>query len=130
MLGSKSTTTKNAILGAVETNPESKSFNQAMATGERRAKAIIDKYKKPGEIDTALAAVKDFWKSYNAKTIVRSPEEAFDISFNYWNKYQSWVTANWSLMDSYYIGGGSATIGFRDMCQHIIRVLPNPISLF
>ena len=129
MLGSKSTTTINAILGAVETNPESKSFNQAMATGERRAKAIIDKYKKPGEIDTALAAVKDFWKSYNAKTIVRSPEEAFDISFNYWNKYQSWVTANWSLMDSYYIGGGSATIGFRDMCQHIIGVLPNDIAL-
>lgn len=129
ILSAGATTNLNAILGAVETNPESKSFNQAMATGERRAKAIINKYKKAGEIDKAFNDVKDFWKSYNSKTVAKTPEEAFDISFNYWNKYQAWVTANWSLMDSYYIGGGSATIGFRDMCQHIIGVMPNDIVL-
>lgn len=127
-LGPNANINLNAIMGAVETNPESKSFNQALATGVSRSRAIINKYKRPGEVDKAFKGVKDYWKEYNSQNIVKTPEKNFDISFNYWNKYQAWVTSNWSLMDSYYVGGASSTIGFRDMSQHIIGVMPNDIS--
>lgn len=129
ILGARTSQNLNAILGVVETNPHSKSFNQAMATGSVRAKSTIEKYKKAGAIDSAFAAVKKYWADYNSQTITKTPDDFFNISFNYWNKYQAWVTANWSLMDSYYIGGGSGTIGFRDMCQHIIGILPNDEAL-
>lgn len=128
-LGAGTNLELNAILGTVETNPESKSFNQAVATGMRRASSLIEKYKKPRGVAKSLEAVKNSWSEYINKALIQTPDEDFNTAFNYWNKYQAWVTANWSLMNSYYIGGGSATIGYRDMAQHIIAVMPTDIHL-
>ncbi len=127
-LGPKATANLNAILGVGYTNPEASSFNQAQISGIRDAKKTITKYKQPKAIENAFQEVQKRWNNYNQQVMVNSPDECFDVSFNYWNKYQSWITATWSLMDSYYIGG-SGTIGFRDMAQHIIGVMPNDLDL-
>lgn len=128
-LSPKANTAINAILGVGSTHPDAKDFNQAVRSGITSAKKIIEKYRQPHLVDAAYAKIRSDWNVYNSACLVKSPDELFDISFNYWNKYQAWYTAMWSLMDTYYIGGGGGTIGFRDMSQHIIGVMPNDIGL-
>jgi len=118
----------NYIVGVGYMNPESKNFDQTVRSGIGHAQKIIKKYTQPKAVDQALIDVREHWHQYIEKTFVNSPDDLFDYSFNYWNKYQAWYTATWSLMSSYYIGGGS-TIGFRDMSQHIIGVMPNDIEM-
>lgn len=127
-LGPKTPADFNVILGVGYTNPEAKSFVLAQNSGIRHAKKIIAKYKEPKAIEKAFDAVRKHWEEYNSHVMSKTPDTLFDHSFNYWNKYQAWVTSQWSLMDTYYIGGGG-TIGFRDMSQHIIGVMPNDIGL-
>jgi len=128
-LSPKAQVNLNLILGAGSTNPEAKNFAQAQRSGVTSAKKLIDKYRHASAVDQAFTRVKDFWQEYNQQVMVNSPDDFFDISFNYWNKYQAWVTAEWSLMDTYYIGGGGGTIGFRDMSQHILGIMPNSQTL-
>ena len=91
-------------------------------------KHTIKKYKKHEAVVKAYEEMLLFWRNYVSQVTVKTPDPDFNISFNYWNKYQSWMTVQWSLMDSYYVGGG-ATYGFRDMSQHIIGSMPNDIHL-
>lgn len=127
-LGPKAPAHFNVIMGAGYTNPEAKSFVQAQTSGMRHAAKIIEKYQKPSATEQAFEAVRAHWEEYNSHVLSKSPDPLFDYSFNYWNKYQAWVTAHWSEMDTYYIGGGG-TIGFRDMAQHILGIMPNDIVL-
>jgi cellobiose phosphorylase len=127
-LGPKGPAHFNVIMGAGYTNPEAKSFVQAQNSGIRHAMKIVEKYKKPRAIETAFEQVKKRWEEYNSHVLAKTPDELFDYSFNYWNKYQAWVTSHWSLMDTYYIGG-AGTIGFRDMSQHILGIMPNDLAL-
>jgi len=115
----------NVLLGAGTTNPESKDFTRAQLSGIANARKIIKKYLRPSAVERAFSEVRQFWHDYTEKVMVRSPDQLFNTSFNYWNKYQAWFTSQWSLMESYYIGGGNGTVGFRDMCQHIIGLMPN-----
>ncbi|MDO8512944.1 MAG: glycosyl transferase family 36 [bacterium] len=91
-------------------------------------KHIIKKYKKHEAVESAFEELTTFWHKYINRVTVKTPDPDFNTSFNYWNKYQAWMTVQWSLMDSYYVGG-SATFGFRDMNQHILGTLPNDIEL-
>lgn len=88
-----------------------------------RAVALRRKYTWEGA-EAELSRVRQRWKEYMDRVTVETPDDAFDLSVNYWNKYQAWVTFHWARMDSYYVGGGSI-IGFRDSCQDILGVLPN-----
>ncbi len=90
-------------------------------------KRIINKFQDHEQVEIALDNVKKHWQAYVKSVIVKTPDPDFDISVNYWNKYQAWITTQWSLMDSYYVGG-SATYGFRDMCQHLLGTLPNDLE--
>ncbi|HUT75578.1 MAG TPA: glycosyl transferase family 36 [Armatimonadota bacterium] len=112
--------------------------NLSLAPGEERELAailgvafdregvqrLVRKYRRRGAGAAAVAQVKSYWDSYLARVRVRTPDPRFDLSVNIWNKYQAWVTAHWSRMDSYYIGGGSI-VGFRDSWQDLLGVLPN-----
>ncbi len=127
-LGPKAKMEFNVMVGTGLSNPEAKSFPQAQRSGIAHAEKLIAKYAKPGAIDDAFNKVRAHWDDYLGHVRSKTPDPFFDYSFNYWNKYQAWVTAQWSLMDTYYIGGGG-TIGFRDMCQHIIGIMPNDVTL-
>lgn len=80
-------------------------------------------YRDPVRVVEELERVKSFWDDYLGRVWVRTPDPDFDLSVNIWNKYQCWVTFNWSRMASYYIGGGSI-VGFRDSSQDLLGVLP------
>lgn len=127
-LGPKTQSEFNVILGVGFTNPETKNFTQAVQSGIRHAKKIIDKYVNPKFVESEFKRLRQHWADYNQQVMVNTPDDYFNYSVNYWNKYQSWFTAQWSLMDSYYIGGVGGTIGFRDMSQHILGVMPNDIA--
>ncbi|HUW21917.1 MAG TPA: glycosyl transferase family 36 [Candidatus Bathyarchaeia archaeon] len=78
-------------------------------------------------IESEWESLQLYWQKYLEKIRVKTPDPEFDISVNYWNKYQAWITPHWSEMDSYYISGG-ATYGFRDECQHLLGILPHDLE--
>lgn len=107
---------------------QSYSFTVLVGTVSSREEIphLREKYGEPGFADRALAEVRRFWDDYLDKFWVDTPDNEFDLSVNIWNRYQCWVTFNWSRMASYYIGGGSI-VGFRDSSQDLLGVLPiNP----
>lgn len=88
------------------------------------ARVIRARYNSWQEAERALSEVNGYWTNYLGHTLIECPDEDFSLSFNVWNKYQSWVTSRWSRMDSYYVGGGSI-IGHRDSWQDMLGLLPN-----
>jgi cellobiose phosphorylase len=88
---------------------------------------LRDRYATWEDAEHALREVKHYWNDYLSKNTCHTPDESFSISFNTWNKYQSWITSRWARMDSYYIGGGSI-IGFRDSWQDMLGILPNDLD--
>ncbi len=91
---------------------------------ERDIKNIRKKYSSHTAVEQALAGVHDYWGDYNSHLTVHTPSTDFNTSVNIWNRYQCWVTSQWSEMDSYYIAG-SGMYGFRDECQHILGIMPH-----
>lgn len=85
---------------------------------------IRNRYRSWEEAERGLAEVKCYWDDYLSRNTAETPSREFDLSFNLWNKYQSWITSRWSRMDSYYVGGGSI-IGHRDSWQDMLAILPN-----
>ncbi|MHB0997820.1 MAG: GH36-type glycosyl hydrolase domain-containing protein [Armatimonadota bacterium] len=88
------------------------------------AHSMKERYDLWEEAESALHEVKRYWNNYTSRTICTTSDNNFNLSFNYWNKYQAWITSRWARMDSYYLGGASI-IGFRDSWQDILGVLPN-----
>lgn len=116
----------DVLLGATERDISVEKYGDAY--GIAPALKLIKKYSTREATDKAFSELNTFWRKYLDKLTVKTPDKDFNISVNYWNKYQAWMTVQWSLMDSYYVGG-SATYGFRDMSQHILGTLPNDLEL-
>lgn len=95
-----------------------------VAYRQEDAFALKRRYDSWEEAEHGLSEVRAHWDYYLERTTSETPSHEFDLSFNTWNKYQSWVTSRWARMDSYYVGGGSI-IGFRDSWQDMLAVLPN-----
>ncbi len=97
---------------------------------DRREEAarIRAKYNDTSDVLYAFGRLREFWGEYVGRTTVKTPDPEFDLSVNVWNKYQTWITAHWARMASYYIGGGSI-MGFRDLSQDILGVLPNDLGM-
>lgn len=89
-----------------------------------RLRARYDEWQ---EAEHSLRDVNQYWSAYLSRTTCDTPDKDFCVSFNIWNKYQSWITSRWSRMDSYYIGGGSI-IGHRDSWQDMLGILPNDLE--
>jgi len=111
----------NVLLGASE---KTKQVLKYGLVGTENVRKVVKKYSDAKKVKLELERVKQYWKDYNDHLQVTTPDKNFDISVNYWNRYQSWVTSRWSLMCSFYTGG-SSTYGFRDMSQHLIGILPH-----
>ncbi|HEX2924571.1 MAG TPA: glycosyl transferase family 36 [Chloroflexota bacterium] len=89
---------------------------------------IKEKYSDTARVMDAFGGLRRFWADYVSKLTVSTPDPEFDLSVNVWNKYQTWITAHWARMASYYIGGGSI-MGFRDLSQDILGVLPCDLEM-
>jgi cellobiose phosphorylase len=110
---------------------ESVDFDVICGAVEKEAEAtkLRQKYLSHSSVEKALEQVHQYWEDYNNHLIVETPDASFNTSVNIWNRYQCWVTSQWSEMDSYYISG-SGTYGFRDESQHIFGILPHDSELY
>jgi cellobiose phosphorylase len=89
---------------------------------ERQIDKVRQTYQRHQTVEEEWENLQLFWLNYLQKIKVETPDPEFNISINYWNKYQAWLTPHWSKMDSYYLSGG-ATYSFRDECQHLLGIL-------
>ena len=81
---------------------------------------IVNKYRTPDNVRSALSELKKFWQKYLNNVQVRTPDDNFNRMMNFWNQYQTSVTFQFSRDASYYHGGMLFGRGFRDSCQDIM----------
>jgi len=87
------------------------------------ARAQIDRFRKPENVDRALEELHDFWDEYLSAIKVTTPDEAMNTMLNIFNPYQCYVTKTWSRYLSYYQPGlGARGIGYRDSMQDVMSV--------
>lgn len=96
---------------------------------ETHAHRIRQQFLTRNRIQESLDQVALHWQEYDKHFKIGTPDKGFNASVNVWNRYQCWVTSQWSEMDSYYIAG-SGVYGFRDEAQHIFGILPHDPELY
>jgi cyclic beta-1,2-glucan synthetase len=78
------------------------------------ARALIARYRIPGEIARALAETRRFWADGLSGLQVETPDPALDIMVNGWLPYQVLACRIWARTAFYQSGGA---FGFRDQIQ-------------
>jgi cellobiose phosphorylase len=85
--------------------------------GKQKAKALLEKYRKPSTVKRELENVKKLWRSRILDNIVvETPDRNFNLMMNIWVKYQLYICNFWSRSPSFY-HEGSGGRGYRDSCQ-------------
>lgn len=111
---------------------ETARFHVMLGAADRQQRHTIPALAASLGTDAALDAeferVGEYWDRYLPRLQVQTADADFDLSVNVWNKYQTWMTAHWARMASYYIGG-SSIIGYRDLTQDILGILPNDVEM-
>ncbi len=94
------------------------SIECALLFGEAKsgesALALVRRYRLPGAVDNALAAVRRFWQSTVGAIEVATPVPAIDLMVNGWLAYQNLSCRIWGRSAFYQSGGA---IGYRDQLQ-------------
>jgi cellobiose phosphorylase len=109
------------LLGYSE-NPRAEKFDppHSQIINKRRAKAVIDQYLQPQNVNAAFEALRSYWDNllgiYQAKT----PDRHTNRMINIWNAYQCMVTFNMSRSASFYESGVGRGLGFRDSNQDLL----------
>ncbi len=96
-------------------------FTLGYLENERKAKAIIKKYKSTKEVEAALEKTKKFWDDLLSGITVDTPDESFNFLTNHWLKYQAISCRIWAKSAYYQSSGG---YGFRDQLQDSQIFLP------
>ncbi len=102
---------------------EMKTLIFTLGSTEREAEAeeLVERYKDAREVDKSLDATIDFWTKLLEKTLVSTPDEAFNFMTNWWLKYQAICGRLWART-AYYQSSGA--YGFRDQLQDSLCFLP------
>ncbi|MBL7070933.1 MAG: glycosyl transferase family 36 [Candidatus Omnitrophica bacterium] len=90
------------------------SFVLGETKNKNEARRIIEKYKKPENIDNALEKVKERWERTLSGLEIDTPDQAMNIMVNTWLKYQAISGRLWARC-AYYQSSGA--FGFRDQLQ-------------
>jgi cellobiose phosphorylase len=111
-------------LGYAE-NPADRKFDPP---GSRRpaidgARAVIDRYRDPGQVDRDLAALHDVWDERLGGIQVATGDPHVDRMVNTWNPYQCMVAFNLSRSASMFESGIGRGIGFRDSNQDLLGLV-------
>lgn len=94
-----------------------------VAAGADGIAPLVNRFRDPAAAEAELERVRAYWREYLGNVKVNTPDPDFDLAVNIWNPYQAWFTSHWARMASYYVGGGSI-IGFRDILQDLLGILP------
>ena len=107
------------LLGYIE-NPDEKKWESCKVINKTKAKELIEKYSKPGKVETAFNKLKDYWDGLLSNFSIKSHDERLDRMVNIWNQYQNMVTFNMSRSASYFESGIGRGMGFRDSNQDLV----------
>ncbi|HYE35730.1 GH36-type glycosyl hydrolase domain-containing protein [Methylocaldum sp.] len=87
-------------------------LGEALSEGECRS--LIERYRQPGAIESALAEVQGFWRDFVSGIQIETPSPAIDLMFNGWLAYQNLSCRIWGRSAFYQSGGA---FGYRDQLQ-------------
>jgi cellobiose phosphorylase len=109
------------VLGYTE-NPADGKFDPPGSTrpSTTRARATIDRYRRPGQVDDDLAALRATWTERLGALQVTTGDPHVDRMVNTWNPYQCMVTFNLSRSASMFESGIGRGMGFRDSNQDLL----------
>ena len=85
-----------------------------------RARAVIETYRRAGQVERDLAALRGTWEDRLAAFQVATGEVHVDRMVNTWNPYQCMVTFNLSRSASMFESGIGRGMGFRDSNQDLL----------
>ena len=109
------------VLGYTE-NPADDKFDPTDSDrpNTARARALIERYREPGQTDEDLAALQATWTDRLAGLQVTTGDPHVDRMVNIWNPYQCMVTFNLSRSASMFESGIGRGMGFRDSNQDLL----------
>ena len=88
------------------------------AAGRPAAIASIKKY-RDADLDSTLAAVKQYWDDLLGTIQVKTPDRSMDVMLNRWLLYQTLACRVWARSAFYQAGGA---YGFRDQIQDVMAL--------
>jgi len=83
------------------------------------ARALLQRYREPGRVHDALAAVTAFWDELLGAAQIETPDAALDVMVNRWLPYQVLACRYWGRTAFYQSGGA---FGFRDQLQDVMAL--------
>ncbi len=107
------------VLGYVE-NPAGEKWERPGVVNKKPAKELLARFQTTGQVDAALAALRNYWTEMLSTYAVKSGDERLDRMVNIWNPYQCMVTFNMSRSASYFETGIGRGMGFRDSNQDLL----------
>ena len=78
---------------------------------------VIARYRDPGAVEAALAALQADWDAYLSRFRVDTPDHEMTAMLNVWNQVQCRTTLHWSRFVSGYETGLGRGMGTRDSAQ-------------
>ena len=87
---------------------------------KRTVLPIIQRYRNPGEVESAFAKLQTYWNGLLDTLQVRTPDIHTDRMVNTWNVSQLMATFNFSRSASYFESGIGRGMGFRDSNQDLL----------
>ena len=87
------------------------------------ARQLVAKYRSDAAVDSAVAALEEWWDWYLDAVKVETPDEPTNIMLNYWSKKQTWTTYAAARSAGYYHGGLLFGTGVRDSAQDLLGPL-------
>lgn len=93
-------------------------LGQAVTVEE--ARLVINQFRQPGAVKTALSNVKRYWDEILNTVRIRTPDASFNVIMNRWLLYQAMSCRLWARSALYQSGGA---YGFRDQLQDVLALL-------
>ena len=90
---------------------------------ERTKAAVVSRYRDAGEIEAALARVRESWDVYFSHTRAETPDAEANVFLNYWTPYQAKVAFDVGRVASFYYWGIGRGFGYRDTAQDTIAIV-------
>ncbi len=109
------------LLGYAE-NPRDQKFDPpgSQTIDKRRVRAVIDRYLRPDEVESAFERLRAHWSDLLGNLHVDTPSEHANRMVNVWNAYQCMVTFNLSRSASLFESGIGRGMGYRDSNQDVL----------
>lgn len=107
------------LLGYAENDPQEK-WDNGGALNKRKAQEMIARFDSVVKVDSAFAALRNYWDQLLGNFRVKTGEEKLDRMVNIWNQYQCMITFCFSRSASYFESGIGRGMGFRDSNQDLL----------